>query len=198
MLFFNSFLLGFAVSAPFGPIGLLVMQRVLSNGRAAGFLTGLGAVTANLIYASVAAFGFSVVSGFLLEHELALKMMGSLFLLYLGVKTFLKKPPAKAAALEGTSLLGMYLSTLLLMLSNPVTILNFTAMFAGLGFTQDAGTAEAAFLLLTGVFLGASFWWLILSLGVSLFKDKITPHIARVNKLAGVLVIVLAAISWIC
>lgn len=196
MLLLKSIILGFSVSAPVGPIGLLCIQRVLSRGRTAGLLTGFGAVTANMIYASIAAFGFSLVSAFLIEQQFVLRVIGSAFLFYLGIKTYLKKPASSAANLQAESLLGMYLSTFFLMITNPVTILNFTAIFAGLGFDQNADTGMTAIKLIAGVFLGAAAWWILLSFIVSLFKDKITPHLGVVNKIAGLLIILLGILAF--
>lgn len=197
MLLLKSIILGFSVSAPVGPIGLLCIQRVLSKGRFAGILTGFGAVTANIIYASIAAFGFSVLSAFLIEQQFLLKAIGSAFLLYLGIKTFLKKPASAAAHLQGEGLLGIYLSTFFLMITNPVTILNFTAMFAGLGFESGTDTGLTAVTLIGGVFLGAAFWWVLLSITVSIFKSKITPHLGLVNKIAGLMIIVLGILAFV-
>lgn len=197
MLLLKSFILGFSVSAPVGPIGLLCIQRVLSKGRLAGFITGLGAASANLVYVSIAAFGLSVVSTFLIEQQLYLRLIGSAFLFYLGIKTFLKKPSNTAANLEGESKTAMFLSTFVLMITNPVTILNFVAMFAGLGFEQSSAADISAFSLITGVFLGAISWWFILSNMVNIFRNKITPHLRLVNKIAGLLIIVLGVISLI-
>lgn len=197
MLLLKSIILGLSVSAPVGPIGLLCIQRVLSRGRLAGFLTGFGAVTANIIYASIAAYGFSVVSVFLIEHQLLLKLIGSAFLFYLGLKTFLKEPASSAASLSGESLMGMYLSTFLLMITNPVTILNFTAMFAGLGFEHSSAASMTAITLIGGVFIGAVSWWLVLSVAVSLFKTRLTPHLGLVNKLAGILMIMLGILAFL-
>lgn len=189
LLLLKSIILGFSVSAPIGPIGLLCIQRVLMGGMRAGIVTGFGAVTANIIYASIAAFGFSVVSAFLIEQQTLLERIGSAFLFYLGVQVFFKNPAVNAAKLRGESLIAMYVSTFLLMISNPVTILNFTAMFAGLGFDSNLNTGQAALMLVGGVLLGAASWWIILSAGVNLFKNKITPYLGLVNKLAGVLMI---------
>lgn len=197
MLLLKSIILGFSVSAPVGPIGLLCIQRVLSRGKTAGILTGFGAVTANIIYASVAAFGFSVVSAFLIEQQALLRLIGSAFLFYLGVKTFFKKPASTPANLQGESLVGMYLSTFLLMITNPVTILNFTAMFAGLGFDQGSDTGLTAVTLIGGVFFGAALWWVMLSFIVSFFKNKITPHLGLVNKIAGLLIIALGILAFV-
>ncbi|WP_163100337.1 LysE family translocator [Peribacillus alkalitolerans] len=197
MLLLKSFILGFSVSAPVGPIGLLCIQRTLARGKSAGFLTGLGAVSANMIYASIAAFGFSVVSAFLLEQQFILRIVGGIFLFYIGVKAFLKKPSNQAAKLEGESLLSMYFSTFFLMITNPVTILNFVAMFAGLGFDHSSQSGITALTMVGGVFLGGASWWMILSFGVSLFRSRITPHLTLVNKLAGLLIIILGVWAFI-
>ncbi|MET3193447.1 LysE family transporter [Gottfriedia sp. OAE603] len=197
MLLLKSFILGFSVSAPVGPIGLLCIQRILTRGRAAGFVTGFGAATANLIYASIAAFGFSVVSSFLVEQQLIFRVIGGVFLFYLGLKTFMKKPSNTAANLEGESIFAMFLSTFVLMITNPVTILNFVAMFAGLGFEQSSSSSLVAVTLIVGVFLGAISWWIILSNVVSLFRNKIRPHLSRVNKIAGLLIIILGILAFI-
>jgi threonine/homoserine/homoserine lactone efflux protein len=197
MLLLKSLILGFSVSAPVGPIGLLCIQRTLSKGRSAGFLTGFGAVTANIVYASIAALGVSVVSSFLLQYQVYIKIAGTVFLMYLGVKTCLKKPSKNAAELFGESLIGMYLSTFLLMITNPITILNFVAMFAGLGFNQQESSIGTALTLIIGVFIGATIWWVILSLVVSKFSKRITPHLVLVNRLAGLLIIFLGLLSFI-
>lgn len=196
-LLFKSFILGFSVSAPVGPIGLLVIQRTLSRGKMAGFITGFGAVTANIIYASIAALGFSVVATFLLEKQLFLRLIGAAFLFYLGIKTILKDPAKHAANLEGENYLGMFLSTFMLMVTNPITIINFVAMFAGLGFEQDGDSNTLAFSLILGVFLGATSWWFLLSMTVGLFRNKIKPHLSLVNKIAGLLIITLGFLAFL-
>lgn len=192
MLLLKSIILGFSISAPVGPIGLLCIQRTLSQGKSAGFLTGFGAVTANIVYASIAVLGFSAVSSILIQYEMLLKIFGTIFLLYLGVKTFLKKVPNQAAQLAGESKLMMFFSTFFLMITNRVTILNFTAMFAGLGFGESEMTLQIALLLISGVFIGATCWWMFLSMVVSLLTKSIQPHLGTINKGAGLLIIGLA------
>ncbi|MTH53648.1 LysE family translocator [Bacillus mangrovi] len=193
MILLKAMILGFSVSAPVGPIGILCIQRTLARGRAAGWFTGLGAVTANLIYAGAAAYGFSAAAGFLLQYELYLKLFGTGFLLYLGVKTYRKKPAAEAAKLQGDTLVRMYTSTFLLMISNPSTILNFAAMFSGLGF---GGGPETATVLVIGVFTGALLWWTLLSFGVHALRRRVNPLLPFINKAAGILICVLGALSF--
>ncbi|OCA83123.1 lysine transporter LysE [Bacillus sp. FJAT-27225] len=197
MLLLKSILLGFSVSAPIGPIGLLCIQRTLDRGIAAGISTGLGAVTANVIYASIAALGISAVSTFLLDQQTHLRIVGAAFLVYLGMKTFWKKPAGQAANLSGGSLWRMYASTFLLMITNPVTILNFTAMFAGLGIEGSGGSQGTALTLVAGVAIGAAAWWIFLSVMANVFRTQITPHLGLVNKLAGLVIVILGVVSLI-
>jgi threonine/homoserine/homoserine lactone efflux protein len=89
---FKGFLIGFSIAAPVGPIGVLCIRRTLAQGRLTGLLSGLGAATADALYGCAAGFGLTFVSTFLLDQQLWLKLLGSLFLIYLGLKTFLARP----------------------------------------------------------------------------------------------------------
>jgi len=177
-------ILGFSIAAPVGPIGVLCIRRSLAEGRATGFLSGLGAATADMLYGSIAAFGLTALSSLLIEQRFWLGLLGGLFLTYLGIRTFLTKPADHAAQAKSAGLLGAYLSTFLLTLSNPMTILSFTAMFAGMQFNLDGPMAAAT--LIAGVFLGSAAWWLTLSLLVGVFRERFTPvWMQWVNRLSG-------------
>ena len=148
-------ILGFSIAAPVGPIGLLCIRRTLSGGISSGFASGLGAATADAIYGAIAAFSLSVVTTFLLDHQRVLQAGGGLFLLYLGLTTFRSLPAETAATATGQGLLGAYASTLLLTITNPMTILSFAAVFAGLGLGTADGSLTAAVSLIAGVFIGS-------------------------------------------
>jgi threonine/homoserine/homoserine lactone efflux protein len=112
-----------------------------------------------------------------------------LFLGYLGVKTFFSKPAEESSKAEGKGLAGAYASTLFLTLTNPVTILAFAAIFAGLGLGNSGGDYTAGMLLVLGVFLGSAAWWLFLSTGVGLFRTWFNgPRLRWVNRLSGVII----------
>ncbi|MEZ4642867.1 MAG: LysE family transporter [Chloroflexota bacterium] len=201
-MFVQGLLFGLAVAAPVGPIGLLCMQRSLNNGRLAGFLSGLGAATADAIYGSMAAFGLSLVTGFLVAQQGWLRLIGGLFIIYLGLRTIMAQRAQQAVAVPmqadvaGTgNLAGMYLSTLLLTLSNPMTILSFTAVFAGFGFgsgVNDAGTAVA---LVSGVFTGSALWWLTLSTLVGWLRHRLQGRVLRlINVASGIMLLLFGGI----
>ncbi len=180
-------LIGFSIAAPVGPIGILCIRRTLAEGRLAGLLCGLGAASADAVYGCIAGFGLTVVAGLLISQHMWLSLIGGIFLCYLGVKVFLARPtPTDTITVKSTGLAGAYASTFFLTLTNPATILSFTAIFAGLGIASSASDYLSATTLVLGVFLGSALWWLILSSGVGLFRAKFTPaRLGWVNKLAG-------------
>lgn len=178
-LFLRGLILGFSVAAPIGPISMLCIQRTLTSGRAVGFVSGLGAATADAIYGSMAAFGIVSVSGFLSRHGTALRILGGAVLCFLGVRALLARPGQAPAASSNRGLLWSWASTFLLTLTNPFTILSFAAVFAGLGLASESADAASAASLIVGVFLGSASWWFALSLGVGALRRKLTPRALR-------------------
>lgn len=191
LLWFKGIMIGFAIAAPVGPIGLLCIQRTLTRGRWSGVLSGLGAASADALYGCIAGFGLAALAGLLLAWQTELQIGGGLFLLYLGGQTW-RMPPAIAPAQAQPTrvgLLGDYLSTLALTLTNPVTILAFLAIFAGLGLAAEQRDFIAAAWLVSGVFLGSLLWWLFLAGAVGLVRGRLTPTRLRwVNRASGVLI----------
>jgi threonine/homoserine/homoserine lactone efflux protein len=188
-LFLRGLVIGLSIAAPVGPIGVLCIRRTLAQGRGYGLVSGLGAATADAVYGCVAGFGLTLISSFLVDQQVWLRLVGGAFLCYLGVKTLLAKPAEEAAKARGTGLLGAYASTLFLTLTNPMTILSFAAIFAGLGVAETNGGYIPAAILVLGVFAGSALWWLLLSGGVSLFRKKFAPQaLVWGNRVSGLVV----------
>ena len=189
-------ILGFAVAAPVGPIGLLCIRRSLALGVRHGFATGLGAAVADSLYGVIAGFGLSALSNILIAQQTWIRLIGGIFLAYLGVKTLLAKPASKEAKLETTSILSSFASSLFLTVTNPMTILSFAAAFAGLGLATEGGNYLASSMLVLGVFLGSAAWWLILSSVSGFFRKKIsTGALAWINRVSGVLILAFACVA---
>lgn len=190
-LFLRGLMLGFSIAAPVGPIGVLCIRRTLAHGRLHGFASGLGAATADMFYGAIAAFGLTAIANLLTAQQAWLRLLGGGFLLYLGVRTFLEKPAAEPArTTHGTGLGGAFVSTLFLTLTNPITIFAFMSIFAGLGVAQGTQTYwTGAVQVVLGVFLGSAAWWLILSGGVSLLRDRFTHHTMQwINRSSGLFI----------
>ena len=195
-LFIRGLIIGFSIAAPVGPIGILCIRRTLAEGRASGFLSGLGAATADALYGCVAGFGLTVISGFLVDQRFYIQLIGGIFLLALGIKTLRSVPAERAAAASGTGLAASYASTLLLTLTNPMTILSFAGIFAALGVADMGGDLSAAALLVLGVFIGSAAWWLLLSGGVGLMREKLSSGVLRwMNRLSGVILVAFGIIA---
>lgn len=183
-LLIKGLVIGIAIAAPVGPIGLLCIRRSLEQGRIAGFASGLGAATADAAYGAIAGFGLTAVSSFLLAHVFVLRLGGGAALCLLGARTFLTAPAQREANAAG-GLLSAYWSTLLLTLANPTTILSFVAAFAGFGMVASPSYGAAA-TLVTGVFVGSALWWLFLSSSVAMMRHRVSARWMQfINRLSG-------------
>lgn len=189
----KGFILGISIAAPVGPIGVLCIRRTLENGRLAGFVSGLGAATADGIYGLIAAAGLTFLTDFLVEQQSWMHYIGGIFLFYLGWKTYKSKSASVPAITDETNkknLFFSYLSILLLTITNPVTILSFITIFAGAGIVS--ADKSNALLLVFGIIAGSACWWLLLSVLVSFWRQKIIPYLTIVNKISGVILLLFA------
>jgi threonine/homoserine/homoserine lactone efflux protein len=181
----KGFAIGFSIAAPVGPIGVLCIRRSLAQGRVAGFVSGLGAATADGVYAAVAGFGLTALSQFFARHAQVLHLAGGLLLLYFGARTALAKVGADQTASAPAGRLAAYASTLLLTITNPMTIFMFAAIFTAVAPARGPDPRYAA-LLVAGTFCGSAAWWLTLSTGVGLLHRRIgAPAMRWINGLSG-------------
>jgi threonine/homoserine/homoserine lactone efflux protein len=171
-LLMKGFAVGFVMAIPVGPVGLLCTQRTLSHGRMHGLISGLGAATSDVIYASLAAFGLTVISNFMIAQQMWFRLFGGSFLFLLGIRIFLAKPAKTGSLAEKLCHFNNYTSTLLITLSNPMSILVSAGMFAGLGLVGLGADWGKAIQVVGGVFLGSMFWWIALSAFVGIFHKK--------------------------
>lgn len=188
--FIKGILIGFAMAIPVGPIGILCIRKTLTEGRLRGLIIGLGAATADLLYACIAAFGLTVISDTLNSQRIWIRLAGGALLLFLGVRIYRAQPKNPKIHINGSGMLRSYLTTIFLTLTNPLTIFAFIAIFAALDLSDGLSYLSASLLVL-GVFLGSTSWFVLLSSGVTLFRNKLDINGLRwVNKIAGVLIII--------
>lgn len=197
LFLWKGLLLGFSVAAPVGPIGVLCIRRTLQLGPKYGFLTGLGAATADCIYGLIAGFGLASVASSLFEHQHWIRLIGGLFLLYLGWKILFAHPAVINNADVRRGLVAAYGSSFLLTITNPMTILSFAAAFAGLGLgATSESSPSGGFFLVLGVFFGSALWWLILSYGTCKLKHGIKERqMYWVNRLSGTIILGFAVVA---
>ena len=190
-------LIGLVASIPLGPIGLLCIQRTLSKSHRSGFVSGLGAATADSMFATVALFSLTVVMSFIENNMAIIKALGGISVVIVGVTIFLKNPVVQIRrnrAGKGHNLWGDYLSVFFLTLTNPGYILIFVALFAALGISHEGIPLGGGMSMILGVLCGASLWWFTLTFGVSFLRRKFRPrHLLWMNRISGSVIVVLGA-----
>jgi threonine/homoserine/homoserine lactone efflux protein len=180
-------LVGIIIAVPTGPVGVLCIRRTIFHGRLAGFVSGLGAATADAIFGIIAGFGLSVISELLLDYQQWLRIGGAVFLLFLGINAFTSDP------LEGTQnqrdpedLITDFASTFVLTITNPITILAFLAIFAAIGFSGAQATLGRAAVLVLGVWIGSLAWWAALAFGAGAMRVSFDRrHLVWIHRGSG-------------
>lgn len=201
-LFIRGILVGVAIAVPVGPIGVLCVRRTILRGPVSGLISGLGAALADTLFGCIAAFGLTAISDALIQHQAWLKLGGGAFLCAIGFRSFTTDPKPPPRHSGDRNLVRDFLSTFLLTLTNPVTILALAAIFAALG-VLDAGLDSVHTLtLVAGVFIGSAAWWLLLAAVTLPIRGRLDPnHLEWVARVAGILLLasglyVLASLAW--
>jgi threonine/homoserine/homoserine lactone efflux protein len=182
---------GIVIAVPVGPVGVLCVRRTIFEGKLAGFVSGLGAATADALFGFIAAFGLTFVSDWLLGYQHWLRLAGGCYLLYLGGAALLARHEAELQQKPDTEdLLRNYVSTFALTLTNPITILAFLGIFSAVGLAGEQATLGRAAILVFGVWLGSLLWWLTLTLGLALVFRSLEPrHLVWVNRGSGIILL---------
>ena len=203
-LYLRGIAIGFAIAAPIGPVGLLCIRKALAHGRVAAFVAGLGAALADTFFGAVVGLGLGVVSQFLIGHSDILKLVGGLFMLGLGLHTWRAgAAPAdkEADGGRGTGLFRDFLSTFLITLGNPGTILGVVGVFAAVGAAAHPRDLPHQALLVAGIFTGSTLWWAVLSELTIAVRARFTPERMRLfNHVSGTVLMVLGLLalgSWL-
>lgn len=198
-IFIEGILIGFSVAMPIGPIGILCIQRTLRQGTIAGYLTGFGAATADAIYGSIAAFGITIISNFLIQQQFWIRILGGLAFLFLGLKILLKKEVYQEnSKIKKTNLISSYTSSLFLTLTNPITIIMFAGIFSWFKIGINEISSISGLLLISGIFTGSALWFFTLSSTVGLLRYKFSSkHLLLINKLSGLILLVFALIIFL-
>lgn len=198
LLFIKGILIGFAIAMPVGPIGVLCIQHTLTRGRLQGFVAGLGAAFADTIYGAVAAFGVSSVGDFLDTHSTLIKAIAAAYLLFIGLRMLYTEPPKVKEEITHAGLFKTFMSTCLLTLANPFTLLAFGVVFALFGIGIEATGTCPACAVVFGVIVGSSCWWLLLSSGAAFIGKRMTEApMQYLSRTSGSIMLVFAALATI-
>ena len=188
----NAFLLkglavGFLLCAPLGPVGIICLQRTMIEGRLSGFFSILGAAVVDAFYGVVAAYGMSAVGGVLDHGKFWFQLFGGTVLVVVGIRLY-----TAAASINRTSQghirssADAFLSTLSLMLSNPLPILVIGAALSAVTGGQLRVDLVDIPLFAFGIFLGSLLWSPILVTASNLISPVLQPgHLSLLNRVCG-------------
>lgn len=197
VLILSGLLIGVAVAAPIGPVNLICIRRTLKYGMLNGFASGAGAAVGDGVFAIVAAFGVTAVISFVAAYSGWLQLVGGVFLLGLGVRTWFDHPHLDDKLPDGSlgDLLPVISVTFFLTITNPATMLGFIAIFGGVAdFTMGTEDYMRASILVASVIGGSVLWWAAITGFVSLFRDRMTDTgLALLNKISAVIIVLFGA-----
>lgn len=188
--------IGALISAPMGPIGMLVIQRTLSKGRWAAFFTGMGAALSDLVYCLLTGFCLSFITGFIDAHRLAIQIIGSAVIAAFGLYLFRKNPTRslRAAEVSATNYWSDFVTGFLLTFSNPLILFFIIGLFARFTFLLPEFGIHHYIIAYFTIFAGALSWWYLVTLLVSRLQKRINVRSLRlINIVIGSLLIIMAA-----
>ncbi len=168
---FKAWMIGIAIAAPVGPIGMLCIKKTLELGMKGALLVGLGAALADSVYGLIAALGLTAVSHIMISGSGALKLIGGIFLLYLAYKEAKSGVASNEAHVSEKSRIKLVSEVFFLTLTNPMTILSFVGIFASIG-AGSSSTLESI-TMVVGIFLGSMTWWCVLGAVITKIKHKL-------------------------
>ena len=193
-LLVKGLLIGLLASIPLGPIGVICVQRTVNKGRLSGFISGLGAASADTIFATIAGFSLTFIITFIEEKQIAFQIAGGLVVVALGAKIFFTNPirQLRRHKRKKNSLTEEFISVLLLTITNPLAVFFFLALFAAFGVVSGQTTWYLSLVTLGGVFLGAGLWWYTLTSLVNIFRNKFRlKQLWWINKISGIAIFIL-------
>jgi threonine/homoserine/homoserine lactone efflux protein len=190
--FVKGWIIGFAIAMPVGPIAVLCIQYALMRGRAYGLAAGLGAALADTLYGVLAAFGISLIVHLLNHHQVWFQLIGAILLCYIGIATLNSKPiDDKHQNPVSQSLIRVFATTFFLTLTNPLTFLAFTAIYAGLSINLEEEAILSILLLTGGIFIGSAMWWSLLSFVTAKIGKRIKyKQTYLLTKVSGTVILV--------
>ncbi len=188
--------IGLLLAVPVGPIGVLVIQRSLNHGAATGLATGLGAAAADALYGAAGAWGASTVVSALQQLRVPLLLAGGGYLLWLAWRGWQHRPATLSGpVVVAPGLWSCGLSTLVLTLANPATVLTFIAIFSTWA-ARSTGPFSAPWMVL-GVGLGSALWWLLLSTVVGELRRRLSVVLQRrLSQISALMLAGFALWSW--
>lgn len=183
--------IGIMFGVPVGVVGIITIQRTLSRGFWAGFVSGLGSSFADVVYASISIFGLTIISDFLLKYQEIICIIGCILIIFIGIQTMKKNNNLSKQSKIKTNSSSSFLSSFMITLTNPATILSFMIIFSTFGVSGDTHFMNKL-LLVMGILIGTGVWWILLSGTVKWSQKLLTDSFYnKLNQWFGLAIIIL-------
>ena len=189
----KGFAVGMCASAPIGPIAILVVQKSLSKGHKAGFVSGLGASVVDTLYASIAIFALAFAQKFIDEHQNMILLAGGAVLIAVGISMAFSNPFRKLKA-DGESSVSPkdFGQAVALGLSNPMAIFIMFTLFAFFGLADDAPHTWKVTPIILAVSAGSVTYWFSMSWLLSRFRGNVRMRtILWISRITGALIVII-------
>ena len=193
----KGFVIGICASVPVGPIAILVIQKTLSKGRYAGFVSGLGASVVDTLYAIVALFALAFAQQIIERHENIILLVGGLILTLIGISMALSNPFRKRVKKDDKSTFSSkdFLQAIAMGVSNPMAIFVIFALFAFFGIAAETPRDWNVAPIILSVSGGSVVYWFTLSWALSKFRDKFRLRtILWISRVMGAIVIIIGLV----
>lgn len=187
---------GFVGAMPVGPIWVLCLRHAITGDRSDGIVIGLGGAVADCAYAGVALLGLTVAVDFLSIEQRVLRVCGGAVLIAMGLATAGSRTAGDDGARSTLKRTRLFITALLLALTNPIPILGFAAFLSALGIAPPGGSTTALVVFLVGIFGGSLGWFVVLATAGRAIRRRITGRTVLVfNRIAGALLAGLGAFA---
>ena len=186
-------LVGLSVAAPVGPMALLCLRRSIVLGGGIGLATGFGVASAHALYSALAVAGVHGVQTVLSDHAPVVHHVSGLVLVGLGARMVVRSRPNDRSDLRPLSAGAAYASAVALCLANPLTVVSLAGLLAGLRLASGSPGEDTA-LLVGGVFVGSSLWWLFVTCAAALLAARLSSRtVGWLNLTSGIGVVAMGA-----
>lgn len=189
----KGFLVGICASAPVGPIAILVVQKSLSKGHKAGFISGLGASVVDTLYAFIAIFALAFAQKFIDAHQNLILLVGGAVLILLGVHMAFSDPFRKMKT-DGESSASPkdFGQAVAMGLSNPMAIFVMFTLFAFFGLANDAPHNWSVTPIILSVSVGSVLYWFSISWLLSRFRKNFRMRtILWISRITGAIIVII-------
>lgn len=173
LFFLKGIAVGFVIAAPVGPVGMMCIHRTITDGKIFGFVTGLGAAIADTLYGCIAAFGLGFLAAELINYQMPLRGFGGVVLCVIGARALLNRRAPKPVAPKRDQLFRVFVSSFIVTVTNPLTMLSFVAIFAAIAIAEVREQMGWGIALVAGVFIGSGLWWVLLTSISGIFHKRL-------------------------